>query len=135
MTYYPLVAFHYRPIPFWLNLLNLSRMSASGYSISRSDPLDVSSVPTADVLGYEDTRRKREELRNARRPNDDENDREFRRLMRKYNDIASQNDIRSLKMEYVGLRESARSMAEASKNYGKKVSRRISKRKLRSWQK
>ena len=24
MTYYPLVALHYRPIPFWLNLLILS---------------------------------------------------------------------------------------------------------------
>ena len=79
--------------------------------------MDVSRVPTADVLGYEDRRRRREELRNARRPNDDEHDTEFRQLMRKHPDIASKKDLGSLTMEYVGLRESARSMAGANKNY------------------
>lgn len=85
--------------------------------------MDVSCVPTADVLGYEDRRINREELRSARRSNDDENDRVFRILMRKYPDTASQNDLTSRKMEYVGLSESARSMAEASKNYGKGIAK------------
>ena len=43
--------------------------------------------------------------------------------MRNHPDIASQNNLRSLKMEYVGLREAARSMAEASKRYGKGLAR------------
>lgn len=38
--------------------------------------------------------------------------------MRKYLDIASQNDLKSLNLEYVGLREAARPMAAVSKNYG-----------------
>ena len=74
---------------------HLIKMSVSGDSRSRSDPLDVSSAFTTDVLGYEDRRRKREELRNARRSiDDDDNDREFRRLMRTYFAIASQHYLK-----------------------------------------
>lgn len=107
-------------------------MSESGDSRSRSDPLDVSSVLTVDDLGYEDRRRKHEELRNARISNDDEHEREFRRLMRNDPDIASQHNLQPLKMECVGLRASATLMAEASNNYGN-VSQRILKTKLKHW--
>ena len=79
-------------------------MTASGDSRARSDPVGVRRALIADVLGYEDRRRTREELRSARRSIDDEKDCEFRRLMRTYLDIASQNDLTSLNMEYVGLR-------------------------------
>ena len=98
-------------------------MSDSGDSRTRSDPLDLSRALTADFLGYEDRRRTREELGSDRRSNYAGHDREFRRLMRKHPDIANHNYLKSLNMEYVGLSESAKSMAEASKNYGKGISK------------
>ena len=78
----------------------------------RNSLRNVSGVPAADAANDED--------------------REYRRMMRENPDIANQNDMISLKMEYVGLRISANSMAEASKNYGRGIAQDLEERNVKT---
>ena len=124
----PTVATHFTDRSFRL------KMSSDSNSMSRSDPHEIGSPSTEDFVGYENRGRIREQMINSQRTgvsgvstadavNDE--DREYRRLMRENPDIANQNDMRSLKMEYVGLRNSAKSMADASKNDGRGMAQNL----------